>query len=78
MFWPAAGSEAPRCFRAGNGLLLWSVSAHPKAVSPLRFATAVQIGFRNFFASMKIFRLEIYFGKFESGKISGNFNHQRR
>jgi hypothetical protein len=40
--WSAAGSEAKRRFRAAIGFQFLCAKQRPKAVSPLRSATAVQ------------------------------------
>jgi hypothetical protein len=44
IFWTAAGSEAPRRFHIAKDIQIWCITQHPKAVSPLRFATALHSG----------------------------------
>jgi hypothetical protein len=43
VFWTAAGSRAPRRFRTAKVNQFFFAAPFAKAVSPLRFATAVQI-----------------------------------
>jgi hypothetical protein len=41
-FWSASGSEAPRRFQTAKVIQFFRIAQHPKAVSPLCSATAVQ------------------------------------
>jgi hypothetical protein len=53
LVWTAAGSEAPRrLLHQLRFLYVWNFLDHPKAVSPLGFATALQ----EHLASSQLFR----------------------